>query len=141
MKKLNNLDHVRLPQAKSYGSGMNTKLLITKRWSNGIAATWATALMQYHDQKCISTAPLQSLRWRDCKKFKTNRQLFKCTLLAMKIRNTTIYQVRQIGKKFNESFKRFLRPTNPAGLDVLAQCPRPRETRCKTSHAKRLWNV
>ena len=29
-----------------------------------------------------------------------------------------------------------LRPTNPAGLDILAQCPRPRETRCKTSCAK-----
>jgi len=34
-----------------------------------------------------------------------------------------------------------LRPTNPAGLDILAQCPRPRETRCKTSYAKRFVKV
>jgi len=30
-----------------------------------------------------------------------------------------------------------LRPTNPAGLENLAQYTRPRETRCKTSYAKR----
>jgi len=31
----------------------------------------------------------------------------------------------------------FLRPKCPAGLINLAQCPCPRETRCKTSCAKR----
>jgi len=30
-----------------------------------------------------------------------------------------------------------LRPKCPAGLSNLAQCPCPRETRCKTSCAKR----
>jgi len=37
--------------------------------------------------------------------------------------------------------KPLLRPTNPAGLDNLAQCPCPRETRCKTSYTKRLLKL
>jgi len=35
----------------------------------------------------------------------------------------------------------FLRPTNPAGLDILAQCPRPRDNRCKTSCVKRFIKI
>jgi len=34
-----------------------------------------------------------------------------------------------------------LRPTNPAGLDILARRPRPRETRCKTSCVKRFIEI
>ena len=37
----------------------------------------------------------------------------------------------------SESNRQLLRPKNPAGLNNLAQCPCPRETRCKTSCAKR----
>jgi len=33
-----------------------------------------------------------------------------------------------------------LRPTPLAGSNNLAQCTRPRETRCKTSYAKRFRN-
>ena len=54
-------------------------------------------------------------------------------------------------KRFQSALRKFqcfagslwvvLRPKCPAGLIDLAQCPCPRETRCKTSCAKRLINL